>query len=83
MIPLHKLGQENKIIFYKQGSIYEDELDDNGLIQYEYKFRSMASSWFGLIRCYVRVDDVIVMILDTRLYWEEGWDKVARQFMVK
>jgi len=23
------------------------------------------------------------MILDTRLYWEEGWNKIARQFMVK
>jgi len=29
----------------------------------------MKNSWFGLIRCYVRVDEVIVMILDTRIYW--------------
>ena len=72
------------MLFYKQGSLYEDELDDNGLIQYEYKLRTMADgNWFALIRCYVRVDEVIVMILDTRLYWEEGWNKVARQFMVK
>lgn len=40
-------------------------------------------NWFVLIRCYVRVDDVHVMILDTRLYWEQGWNKIARQFMVK
>lgn len=26
-------------------------------------------NWFILVRCYVRVDDVVVMILDTRLYW--------------
>ena len=26
-------------------------------------------NWFVLIRCYVRVDEVVVMILDTRLYW--------------
>lgn len=83
MIPIHKLGENNTIHFYKQGSIYEDELDDNGLIQYEYKFRSMAESWFALIRCYVRVDDVIIQILDTRLFWEKGWQKIARQFMVK
>lgn len=70
VIPVHKLGPENEIKFYKQGSFYEDELDDNGLIQYEYKFRAMASSWFALIRCYVRVDDVVIIILDTRLYWE-------------
>lgn len=40
-------------------------------------------NWFVLLRCYVRVDDVVVMILDTRLYWEEGWEKIGRQFMVK
>lgn len=83
VIPVHKLGPQNEIIFYKQGSIYEDELDDNGLIQYEYKFRAMADSWFALIRCYVRVDEVVIIILDTRIYWEEGWSKFARQFMVK
>lgn len=70
--------------FYKQGSLYEDELDDNGLIQYQYKLRTMADgNWFALIRCYVRVDEVHVMILDTRIYWEPGWSKIARQFMVK
>jgi hypothetical protein len=77
------LGPENKILFFHQNSLYEDELDDNGLITYDYKFRAMEECWFGLIRCYARVDEVIVMILDTRIYWEKGWDKVARQFMVK
>lgn len=43
----------------------------------------MKSSFFALIRCYARIDEVAVLILDTRLYWEEGWKKVARQFMVK
>ena len=83
VIPVDKLGPENPIVFYQQGSLYEDELDDNGLIQYEYKFRSMGASWFGLIRNYARIDEVAVHIYDTRLYWEEGWGKVARQFMVK
>ncbi len=41
VIPLHKLGPQNEIKFYQQGSLYEDELDDNGLIQYEYKLRCM------------------------------------------
>lgn len=83
VIPLDKLGPQNEIKFYHQGSLYEDELDDNGLIQYEYKFRCMQENWFGLIRCYVRVDDVIIMILDTRIYWEKGWEKIGRQFMVR
>lgn len=83
VIPLHKLGQDNPITFYQQGSIYEDELDDNGLIQYEYKFRTMAGSWFALVRNYARIDEVAVLIYDTRLYWEKGWSKIARQFMVR
>lgn len=83
MIPLEKLGPTNPITFYFQGSIYEDELDDNGLIQYEYKFRTMSHSWFGLIRNYARIDDVAVLIYDTRVYWEKGWNKIARQFMAK
>ncbi len=83
VIPLAKLGPDNPITFYHQGSMYEDELDDNGLIQYQYKFRVMAHSWFGLIRNYARIDDVLVLIFDTRIYWEQGWNKIARQFMVK
>jgi hypothetical protein len=43
----------------------------------------MANSWFALIRNYARVDAVAVLVYDTRLYWEEGWKKVARQFQVK
>ncbi len=58
-------------------------MDDNGLIQYEYKFRTMANSWFALIRNYARIDGVVVLIFDTRLYWEQNWNKIARQFNVK
>lgn len=44
----------------------------------------MKDSWFALVRSYLRVDDVVVEILDVRLYWEEGFGKkVARQFMVR
>lgn len=83
VIPVDKLGPSNPITFYHQGSIYEDELDDNGLIQYEYKFRTMANSWFALIRMYARVDSVCLLVYDTRLYWEQGWKRIGRQFMVK
>lgn len=84
MIPLHKLGANNEIRFYHEGSLYEDELDDNGLSHYDYKFRHMKDSWFALVRSYLRVDEVCVYILDTRVYWEESFGKkIARQFMVK
>lgn len=83
VIPVDKLGPSNPIVFYQQGTLYEDELDDNGHIQYEYKVRTMANSWFALIRMYGRIDSVAIVIYDTRLYWEEGWNMIARQFMVR
>jgi hypothetical protein len=44
----------------------------------------MKDSWFALVRSYLRVDEVGVFILDTRIYWEEAFGKrVARQFTVK
>lgn len=70
--------------FYHEGCLYEDELDDNGVSVYEYKFRHMKDSWFALIRSYLRVDEVGVYVLDVRLYWEDTFNKkVARQFMVR
>ena len=36
-----------------------------------------------MIRCYARVDDVVIIILDTRIYWEVGKDQICRQFNVK
>lgn len=29
----------------------------------------MAGSWFALVRNYARIDEVAVLIYDTRLYW--------------
>ena len=43
----------------------------------------MNGSWFGLIRNYARIDEVTLQIYDTRIYWESGWSKIARQFMVR
>jgi type 2A phosphatase activator TIP41 len=84
VIPLHKLGANNPMVFYHEGCFFEDELNDNGHAVYEYKFRHMKDCWFGLVRCYLRVDEVCVYILDTRVYWEESFGKrIARQFMVK
>lgn len=70
VIPLHKLGAHNEMVFYHEGCLYEDELNDNGVSVYEYKFRHMRDSWFLLVRSYLRVDEVCVYILDTRVYWE-------------
>ena len=43
----------------------------------------LFSMSISLGQCKMETDDVDVMILDTRLYWEPNWNKIARQFMVK
>jgi type 2A phosphatase activator TIP41 len=42
----------------------------------------MKDCFFGLIRLYVRVDDVVVRIYDTRFYYEFGKDFILREFTV-
>lgn len=43
----------------------------------------MNDCFFGLLRCYLRVDNVIVRIIDTRFFHLFGDDHVLRDFQVK
>ena len=40
----------------------------------------MSDSWFVLVRYYLRVDNVVVRIFDTRLYHEFGTNYILREF---
>ena len=40
----------------------------------------MGDCFFGLIRNYLRVDDVLIRILDTRIYHQFEWDYILRDF---
>jgi type 2A phosphatase activator TIP41 len=44
------------------------------------RYRVMEDCFFVLLRSYVRIDSVIVRILDTRLYHEFGSSKLLRDF---
>jgi type 2A phosphatase activator TIP41 len=54
-----------------------------GIIQNNFRFRVMKDCYFGLLRHYIRVDDVVVRIFDTRIYHEFGKNYVLREFSVK
>ena len=60
--------------------LYEDELGDKGFAAADVKFRIMNDCFFILLRQYVRVDHVLVRILDTRLFHEFGTNKIIRDF---
>ena len=67
-INYEKLKERERILFYKDVVLYEDELDDNGCSKLSVKIRVMPSGFFCLQRFYLRVDNTLIRIIDTRLY---------------
>ena len=82
-IPVERLGQNNPVIEYWEIPLFDDELNDNGLSMSNFRVRVMKDCWFGLLRSYLRVDNVLVRIIDTRMYHELGTNKILRDFQVK
>lgn len=79
-IDVNKLKQKEKILFYHDLTLFEDELHDNGIAVSSVKIRVMPSSFFVLLRYFLRVDNVMLRINDTRLFYEFGQDYLLREF---
>lgn len=82
-IPVERLGRDNPIVWAKEVNFFEDELDDSGSSRCWVRMRAMRDCWFVLLRSYVRVDDVIVRILDTRIFHAYSSSYILREFQVK
>ena len=67
-IPIHRLGRDNPIIHFGEVYMYEDDLGDQGYAMVMLRYRVMADCSFALLRYYLRVDDVVVRIYDTRIF---------------
>nr|XP_045599077.1 TIP41-like protein [Procambarus clarkii]XP_045599078.1 TIP41-like protein [Procambarus clarkii]XP_045599079.1 TIP41-like protein [Procambarus clarkii]XP_045599080.1 TIP41-like protein [Procambarus clarkii]XP_045599081.1 TIP41-like protein [Procambarus clarkii]XP_045599082.1 TIP41-like protein [Procambarus clarkii]XP_045599083.1 TIP41-like protein [Procambarus clarkii] len=78
-IDLDKLRVREEIKFYEEIFLYEDELDDNGSTRCVVKVRVMPSGFFVVFRHYLRVDQVIVRVNDTRLYSPVGASYIQRE----
>lgn len=78
-IDLDRLKKQEEIKFYGEIFLFEDELDDNGCTRCVVKVRVMPSGLFVVLRHYLRVDQVIVRINDTRLYSPAGADYILRE----
>ncbi len=79
-IPVSKLGPENPIRHFGEVLLFEDELGDKGYSKANVRFRVMDDCFFILLRSYVRVDHVLVRILDTRIYHEFDTNTIIRDF---
>ena len=82
-IPVERLGRDNPIITYAEVFLYEDDLGDQGYAQCSIRYRVMADCFFILHRFYLRIDEVNVRILDTRIFHSFDKNEFLREFQHK
>ena len=82
-IPIELLKRPDPILFFEEVVLYESELDDNGISLFSCKVRVMQERMLLLVRNFMRLDDVIVRIRDTRIYVEFKTGKVIRDYTEK
>lgn len=79
-IPYERLKIQEKILFYEDFMLFQDELADNGDAILSAKVRMMPSGFFCLLRFFLRVDGVFFKSVDHRFYHQFGKDYVLREF---
>eukprot|EP00096_Caligus_rogercresseyi_P006285 TRINITY_DN2261_c0_g1_i2.p1 TRINITY_DN2261_c0_g1~~TRINITY_DN2261_c0_g1_i2.p1 ORF type:complete len:264 (+),score=84.67 TRINITY_DN2261_c0_g1_i2:42-833(+) len=82
-INYEKLKQREPLLFFEEIILYEDELDDNGASSLSVKIRGMPSGVFCLLRFYLRVDNTLLRVIDTRHYLEKGNPYILREYIEK
>ena len=82
-IPLELLKRRDPILFFDEVVLYESELDDNGISVYSAKLRVMQKRMLLLCRLFMRLDNVLVRIRDTRVYVDFETDEVLREYTAK
>jgi type 2A phosphatase activator TIP41 len=82
-IPIELLKRRDPILFFDEVVLYESELDDNGISIYSAKLRVHEKRMLLLCRLFMRLDNVIVRIRDTRIYVDFETDEVIREYTAK
>ncbi|KAJ6446391.1 TipA protein [Purpureocillium lavendulum] len=82
-IPIELLKRRDPILFFDEVVLYESELDDNGISIYSVKVRVHAQRMLLLCRLFMRLDNVVVRIRDTRVYVDFDTDEVLREYTEK
>lgn len=62
------LQARDPILFYDDVELYASDLDDSGAAQMSVKVRVMPTCWFALLRFWLRVDDVVLRLRETRVF---------------
>lgn len=79
-LDLFKLMKREEILFYHDLTLFEDELHDNGIASCSVKIRVMPSGFFILLRYFLRVDNVMLKMNDTRYHFEIENDYILKEY---
>ncbi|KAH9898866.1 TIP41-domain-containing protein [Xylariomycetidae sp. FL2044] len=82
-IPIELLKRREPILFADHVILYESELDDNGTSVCSVKVRVMERRMLLLCRLFMRLDDVVVRIRDTRVYVDFEAEELTREYTAK
>ncbi|RDA84528.1 hypothetical protein CP532_1495 [Ophiocordyceps camponoti-leonardi (nom. inval.)] len=82
-IPIELLKRRDPMLFFDEVLLYESELDDNGISVYSAKLRVHEKRMLLLCRLFMRLDNVIVRLRDTRVYVDFETDEVIREYTAK
>ncbi|XXG96612.1 hypothetical protein Hte_002900 [Hypoxylon texense] len=82
-IPLELLKRRDPILFFDEVMLYESELDDNGISVLSVKVRVHERRMLLLARLFMRLDNVVVRVRDTRVYVDFATDRVTREYTAR
>jgi type 2A phosphatase activator TIP41 len=82
-INLDKLRVQETICFFDEVSLFDDELSDHGIASLDLKIRVMPNSFYILQRFFLRVDNVVIRVYETRIHHESDKDYMIREYSEK
>ncbi|KAL7627043.1 Tap42 interacting protein [Parahypoxylon ruwenzoriense] len=82
-IPIELLKRRDPILFFDEVMLYESELDDNGISMLSAKVRVHEHRMLLLCRLFMRLDNVVARVRDTRVYVDFDAEEVTREYTVK
>jgi type 2A phosphatase activator TIP41 len=60
------------ILYFDEIELYQDDLHDNGVVNFRIKLRVMPTCIYVLARCWLRVDGVVLTSRETRIFVDFG-----------
>lgn len=82
-IPVELLKRPDPILFFDDVVLYEDELADNGIAMLSCKVRVMPARMLLLCRFFMRLDNVMLRLRDTRIYIDFDKGEVIREYVAQ